>query len=196
MDRQHFRRYDGRVRLHRPAPGAPAAQLPAPAALTSAAYEQEIHAALAAGVPTAPLPRPACLLPPPVRVPLPQPPTNCSLTRQPLSYPPTNRFLIRQPRSYPARSRGPHGARRPHGAARGLRGARGGVLRGRARERCAERRGADRRRLALEARQQLLRPLVRATKDETCPVSMGGGTRRVQSVREGGGGGGTALATA
>jgi hypothetical protein len=72
------------------------------------------------------------------------------------------RFLTRQPRSYPARGRGPCGARRRRGAARGLRGARGGVLRGRARERCAERRGADRRRLALEARQQLLRPLVRA----------------------------------
>jgi hypothetical protein len=65
MDRQHFRRYDGRVRLHRPAPGAPAAPLPAPAALTSAAYEQELHAALAAGVPTAPHPCPPCLLPPP-----------------------------------------------------------------------------------------------------------------------------------
>jgi len=29
-------------------------------------------------------------------------------------------------------------------------------------------------------------------RDETCPVSTGGGTRRVQSVREGGGGGGIA----
>jgi len=29
-----------------------------------------------------------------------------------------------------------------------------------------------------------------ARRDETCPVSTGGGTRRVQSVREGGGGGG------
>ena len=98
--------------------------------------------------------------------------------------------VTRSPPDSPLRSAGLERMRAPPPRKSEGRGRAGGVdLHERERQHKAPR-DAERSDTLREDRCPCLGAGLRERRDETCPVSTGGGTRRVQSVREGGGGGG------